>query len=120
MSSDIESLYHKGMPKLLDKLLRPSTAQLHHPVTRKEQVAPHSAQDSLSSSSLDDRINAAKRQIQQVLGSVATPATRSNVVVLQKRAMYIPVEAIAIKLNRLFWFRLYKRSANSGRPMKKK
>ena len=112
--SKLESLYHRGLPKLAHDVLRPSTIIASHAPIQGGSKLPSSSSSLLRGNAvtlpvdLDGRILAAQNRLAEVLGPKIFHTVNTDTIVQQKRAMHIPVEMIAIELKRRFWHRLYK------------
>jgi len=84
-----ESLYRNGLPIVAHKIIN------HANTASKEIVA---------TSLLDSQLGKTSQKIDFALQSRDHEGERDTII-LQKRAMHIPVEALAIKLRRAFWHR---------------
>ena len=84
-----ESLYRNGLPIVAHKIT-------NHANTSSKEI--------VTTSLLGSQLANASKKIDSALLSKDHERERDTIV-LQKRAMHIPVEALAIKLRRAFWHR---------------
>jgi hypothetical protein len=107
----------KPLPKLLRDALRTSSSNLKRSTVSQARDMPQESTNSKAkrtSPELDELIAEAQKRLQTTLGAEVLARTGKDTIVRQKRAMHIPVEAIARKLNRRFWYRLIKRTPAAG------